>query len=73
MELEGSLLHKNPSSVHVLSQINPVQTLIALLKINCNIILPSMSPSLIFPHQSSVHLSTPPLHATCPTRLLRDA
>jgi len=70
MVLEGSLLHKNPSFVHILSQINQVQALISLLKINCNIIRPTVSLSLRFP---TVHLFTPPMHATCPTRLLRDA
>ena len=43
------------------------------LKINFNIILPSVSPSVRFPQHSPVHLSTPPMHVTCPTRLLRDA
>ena len=64
------------TSAH-LSQSRPVHTSLShFLKIHCNIIFHS-SPrsskwflSLMFSHKPCMHLSSPPMHVTCPAHLI---
>jgi len=78
MEPEGSLpVYKNPPSVPILSQIDPVQAPTShSLNIHPHIILPftpefsnwSLSPR--FPHQNSVYTPLSPIRATCHAHLI---
>jgi len=74
------LIHKCPPPVPILIQLDPFHTPTShFLKINLNIILPSMSgspkwfPSIRFPHQNPVYASPLPhkLYMPCPSHSSR--
>jgi len=69
-------LHKSPSRVPILRQINPLLARAFFLRIQFNIVFPSTtisfkcSLSLSSPHQNPVCNSPLPKHATCPAQLI---
>ena len=66
--------YKNLPTVPILSQINPVHASQShFLKIHLNFILPSIpgySKWSLSPSKPCMHLSCPPIHATCPAHLI---
>ena len=65
MESEGSLSHsQRPSPVLILSQINPINATIPLLGNPFSYYPPYTAQSP--PSKSYIHLSSPPIRATCP-------
>jgi len=70
-------MHKCPSPVPILGQLDPVHAHIScFLKIQLNIILPSTpgtskwSRSIRFPHQNPVYVILSPKRVTCPAHLI---